>query len=115
MKSNVIRGNFSMGQIDEVSSLLGELKSGISHIREEVAQTRNLQASIDGKIDTLTQDDLLRTQEIKALWAWKDEVHPKITRHDTIIGRMIWLGSLIITGITLLINWVSPFLGRLFH
>lgn len=28
MKTNVIRGNFSMAQIDEVSSLLGELKSG---------------------------------------------------------------------------------------
>ena len=102
-----------MGDIDEVSSLLGELKSGITYIQQEVTQTRNLQASMDGKLETLAQDKLLHGQEIKAIWAWKDEVHPKIQRHDTIIGRAIWLGSLIVTGITLLINWAAPFIGRL--
>jgi len=104
-----------MGDIDGISEALGELKTGISYIREDASQTRNLMASMDGKIDGLAQDRILHESKISALHSRMDKIEPRVETHDTIIGRVIWLGSLVITGVTLLLNWAGPFLSRVFH
>ena len=102
-----------MGDIDEISQALGAIQSDLTNIKDESRETRNLMASVHGQLASMNTSTVLMESKLTSLHTRLDKAEPKIERHDTIIGRMIWLGSLIITGITLLINWAGPFIGRL--
>lgn len=101
-----------MGDIDEVSALLGELKSGISYIQQEVAQTRNLQASMDGKIDGLTTDKVLHESRLTALHKRQDEMEPRLNWVEMIIKRFLWLGAGVVAFVSFLVNLVFPHITR---
>lgn len=103
-----------MGDIDEISQALGAIQSDLTNIKDESRETRNLVAAVSGQLSSMTNSHVIMQSKIDAAHARLDKAEPKLDRHDTIIGRVIWLGSLIITGITLLINWAGPFIGRLF-
>lgn len=103
-----------MGDIDEISEALGSIKSSISNLVDGHKDTRDLLAVIDNKVSQMGTDGVLAKAQMDALHKRLDKVEPKVDKHDTIIGRVIWLGSLIVTGVTLLINWLSPFIAKIF-
>ena len=105
----------TVGNIDEISQALGSIQSDLSNIKVDGAETRNLIAAVSGQLSSMNTSHVLMQSKIDAAHARLDKAEPKIDRHDTIIGRVIWLGGLIITGITMLINWAGPFLSRIFH
>ncbi len=102
-----------MGNIDEISQALGAIQSDLSNIKADGSETRNLVAAVSGQLSSMNTSHVLMQSKIDAAHARLDKAEPKLDRHDTIIGRVIWLGSLIITGITLLVNWAGPFLSRI--
>jgi len=104
-----------VGNIDEISQALGSIQSDLTNIKADGSETRNLVAAVSGQLASMNTSNVLMQSKIDAAHARLDKAEPKIDRHDTIIGRVIWLGSIIITGVTLLLNWAGPFLARIFH
>lgn len=105
----------TVGNIDEISQALGSIQSDLTNIKADGSETRNLVAAVSGQLASMNTSNVLMQSKIDAAHARLDKAEPKIDRHDTIIGRVIWLGSIIITGVTLLLNWAGPFLARIFH
>lgn len=105
----------TVGNIDEISQALGSIQSDLTNIKADGSETRNLVATVSGQLASMNTSHVLMQSKIDAAHARLDKAEPKIDRHDTIIGRVIWLGSIIITGVTLLLNWAGPFLARIFH
>lgn len=116
MRAEIIErcGTLDMGDIDEISQALGSIQSDLTNIKEDGAHTRNLLAAVNGQLANMSTSKVLMESQLTALHARMDKAEPKIDRHDTIIGRMIWLGSLIVTGITLAVNWIGPWVARIF-
>lgn len=102
-----------MREVDQISQLLGSIQSDLSNIKQDGSETRNLIAAVSGQLSNMNTSHVLMQAKIDAAHSRLDKAEPKLEKHDTIIGRVIWLGSLVITGITLLINWISPFLARI--
>lgn len=105
----------TVGNIDEISQALGAIQSDLSNIKSDGSETRNLVAAVSGQLASMNTSHVLMQSKIDAAHARLDKAEPKLERHDTIIGRVIWLGSLVITGVTLFLNWAGPFLSRVFH
>lgn len=105
----------SVGDIDEISEALGSIKSSITNLVEGHKDTRDILAVINDKLSQHGNDRILDKSQVDALHKRMDIIEPKVDRHDGIIGKAIWLGSLIITGVTVLINWLSPFIGRILN
>jgi len=104
----------SMGNIDEISLALGAIQSDLTNIKTDGSETRNLIAAVSGQLTSMNTSHVIMQTKIDAAHARLDKAEPKIERHDTIIGRVIWLGGIIIAGITLVFNWVSPWIAKIF-
>jgi chromosome segregation ATPase len=113
-------GELSMADAESIDRTLGRLleitesqSRELSNIKQDGSETRNMVAGVSGQLSSLHTSNVLMQAKIDAAHARLDKAEPKVEKHETIISRMIWLGSIIVAGITLVINWASPFLAKL--
>jgi len=114
--------------MSEIYSRLGSVETEVSNLKDNVSQRFDeMNDKTDKHYDLLVIikdtlkdhgaqygiDKALLERDIKAAHSRLDEIEPVVKKTDTIIGKLIFFGSLVVTGITLGIQWLSPFLARL--
>lgn len=114
MKSNVIKGEFSMGQIDEVSSILGELKSGITNLANGHKSISDKLVIIDDKLSNHTTNRTLDRAAIDSLHKRMDVIEPIVDGHADKFKFVAWAVAAITSFVTLIINIVPSFLSKIF-
>ncbi len=114
MKTNVLYGDFSVGDIDEVSALLGELKSGISNLASGHQSINDKLVIIDDKLSNHTTSRILDRAAIDSLHKRMDEIEPIVDGHAEKFKFVAWLVAGITSIITLIINLVPSVLGKMF-
>lgn len=113
MKTNVIRGNFSMGDIDQVSSLLGGIKSDIANLANGHQSINEKLVIINDKISDHATNRILDRSAIDSLHRRMDVIEPIVDSHGDKFKFIAWVVAGITSIITLLINWFAPFIGRI--
>jgi len=103
-----------VGDIDEVSSLLGELKSGISNLANGHQAINDKLVIIDDKISNHTTNRILDRAAIDSLHKRMDVIEPIVEGHSDKFKFVAWLVAGITSLVTLLINWFGPLLSRIF-
>lgn len=103
-----------MGDIDEVSSLLGELKSGISNLAKGHSDINDKLVIIDDKLSNHTTSRILDRAAIDSLHGRMDKIEPIVDAHSDRFKFIAWLVAGITSFVTLLLNWFAPFLGKVF-
>lgn len=114
MKTNVIRGKFSVGDIDEVSSLLGELKSGISNLASGHQSINDKLVIIDSKLSEHGTSRILDRAAIDSLHKRMDVIEPIVEGHADRFKFIAWVVAGVTSIVTLVINWFAPFFGKVF-
>lgn len=111
MKTNVIRGNFSVGQIDEFSSKLGGIESTISHILRSVNTTESL-------IKDVSDRAILHGSAIDAAHKRIDKIEPKVdTLEETEDKRqgawavIVWVAGAVGTVMGIIGGYVAKLIG----
>ncbi len=114
------------GDIDEISQALGSIQADVSNVKEHVKDTRDFMAAINLKLGDMNTQYVLMSQKVEAAHLRIDEekksrleehslIKAKVEKHDGIISKAIWLGTALVTGITVLLQWAGPFLSRFIH
>jgi hypothetical protein len=112
MKTNIVQGNFKMGDIDEVSSLLGELKSGIGNLAHGHEMITNKLIIIDDKLSSHTASRILDRAAIDSLHKRMDIIEPIVDGHADKFKFIAWVVAGVTSIVTLVINWLAPFWGK---
>jgi len=103
-----------MGDIDEVSSLLGELKSGISNLASGHQAINDKLVIIDDKLSSHTTSRILDRAAIDSLHGRMDKIEPIVDSHSDRFKFIAWVVAGVTSIVTLVINWFAPFLGKIF-
>jgi len=104
-----------MAQIDEVSSLLGELKSGISNLASGHQTINDKLVIINDKLSDHTTSRILDRAAIDTLHKRMDVIEPIVDSHADRFKFVAWAVAGITSIITLIINLVPSFLGKIFQ
>jgi hypothetical protein len=121
MKTNVLYGDFSVAEYDDVSGKLGGLEATTSGILRSV----NV---IESAVKTLTEKSILGEASNLAIHARIDferkereeilkdmeTMKPKIEWLEKIVGRALWVGTGIVSIITIALNYIPQILGKIF-
>lgn len=115
------------GDIDEISQALGSIQADVSNVKEHVKDTRDFMAAINLKLGDMNTQYVLMAAKVDAAHARLDEekrsriaieddikknLTPKLDFHDLIIGRIIWVGSGMVTFITIALNYLPSLISR---
>lgn len=103
-----------MGDIDEVSSLLGELKSGISNLANGHQSINDKLVIINDKLSDHTTSRILDRAAIDSLHKRIDVIEPIVDDHSDKFKFVAWAVAGITSVITLLINWVPSLIIKVF-
>jgi ribosome-binding ATPase YchF (GTP1/OBG family) len=114
----------TMGDIDEISQALGSIQSDVANVKDHVKDTRDFMAAINLKLGDMNAQYVLMSAKVDAAHARLDEekksrdaqhylINAKVEKHDGIISKAIWLGTSLVTIITVVLNWIGPFLARI--
>lgn len=103
-----------MGDIDEVSALLGELKSGISNLASGHQSINDKLVIINDKLSDHTTSRILDRAAIDSLHKRMDTIEPIVDGHADKFKFVAWAVAGITSIITLLLNWVPSILGKVF-
>jgi len=113
MKTNVIRGNFSVGEYNEVSGKLGGLEKSIEHILRSVNTTESL-------IKDITGTSILHGSKIDAAHTRLDKIEPKVdTLEETEDKRkgawavIVWVAGAVGSIMGVVGGYVAKVLGLL--
>lgn len=106
--------------MNEIYRELGELKSDVSNIKETSDKHYDLLVVINDKLGVFNTDKVLMKAQLDALHLRQDAtdkdiqevIKPKIAWCEMIIGRAIWVGSGIVTLITIALNYIPSLLSR---
>lgn len=113
MKTNVIKGNFTMAQIDEFSGRLGGMEATQSHILRSVN-------TIESLIKDVSEKSILHGSSIEAAHKRLDKVEPKIENlqetEDKRKGAwavIVWIAGFVGTIMGLIGGYIAKFLGSI--
>jgi len=111
MKTNVIQGNFSMGDIDEVSALLGELKSGQANTANAVKDIQSTVTIISDNVKEMAKAAVLSGSSLEAAHRYIEEIKGELK--DTVRPFMaeITAEKNEAKGWMAAINWVQGLIG----
>jgi hypothetical protein len=126
MKTNVIKGNFSVGDIDEVSALLGELKLGQSYQAQAVKDIQATATITNNTVKEIAEKMILSSSSLDAAHRYiedikkelKEEIRPFIEDSKTSQSEskgwkdaMNWVSGIIGSAFTLFGAYVAKMLG----
>ncbi len=100
--------------------LLVIINNSLSEMKNQsmlaVADLNNKVTSLHNRQDEEKKDRLEQISLIKSQIA--TEIMPKVERHETIIGKALWIGGMIVTGVTtlftIILNLAPAVLGKIF-
>jgi hypothetical protein len=103
-----------MGDIDQVSSLLGGIKSDIANLAKGHESITSKLVIIDDKLSNHAVSRILDRAAIDSLHKRMDAIEPIVDDHADKFKFVAWAVAGITSIITLILNLVPSLLGRVF-
>lgn len=107
MKSNIIKGNFAMGDIDQVSNKLGGIEATQSLILKSLH-------TIEDAYKETRDKTTLHSASLETLWKWKDETaQPILNEYETNRDKGKGMWYVIAAGWTMLTGGLGGYISKI--